>query len=312
LLGESHNNPYDTALSIQTFLLAIPYDKGEAIPPPGYDPVDWFLNVQHVGFSNYYASAMVTMLRSLGIPSRMVVGFAPGEWDDERDAWVVRSKHYHAWPEVYFPQYGWVEFEPTPIGVQPGLEELTLASEEVLLTEDVTFLDECSLMGIACEQSLDLSTEEARLRLATDEEADDAIAIAGDDSGGLTGLIIVWLASAIGAAAFAFVSANLYLRYLTARLGVPAVVYSSMSLLATLGGSARQHHFTPTEYGSRVASQLPEHRDSISQIVKGYEISRYSQHKRLGDEQSRGLRTSWKSLRWALLGLVFRRLIPFV
>ena len=67
---------------------------------------------------------MITMLRSLGIPARLVVGFAPGEYDDARESWTVRTKDYHAWPEVYFPRYGWVEFEPTPSGVQPSLQNL--------------------------------------------------------------------------------------------------------------------------------------------------------------------------------------------
>ena len=61
----------------------------------------------------YYASAEVLMLRTIGIPARMAVGFAEGEFDEQRDRYTVARLNSHAWPEVYFPGIGWVEFEPT-------------------------------------------------------------------------------------------------------------------------------------------------------------------------------------------------------
>ncbi len=68
------------------------------------------------GFCSYYASTEVILLRSLGIPARLAVGFAQGERQDdesEGDIYLVRQRDAHAWPEVYFPGLGWVEFEPT-------------------------------------------------------------------------------------------------------------------------------------------------------------------------------------------------------
>ena len=66
---------------------------------------------------------MVVMLRSLGIPARVVAGYLPGNWDPDLQVNVVRESDSHSWPEVYFPQYGWVEFEPTastPAGGAPA------------------------------------------------------------------------------------------------------------------------------------------------------------------------------------------------
>ncbi|MGQ9907267.1 MAG: transglutaminase family protein [Candidatus Flexifilum sp.] len=106
--------PYDQARAIETWLRAnIAYN--EIIPPPpvGQDPVDWVLFDLRQGYCNYYASAMVVMLRSLGIPARMAAGFAQGEWDPLQDGYIVRERDAHTWVEVYFPGYGWVEFEPT-------------------------------------------------------------------------------------------------------------------------------------------------------------------------------------------------------
>lgn len=106
--------PYDAALAIQNYLReAIAYNQLIAAPPPEVEPVDYLLFERPEGYCNYYATAMVVMLRSLGIPARMAVGFAQGEYVSEAEAFRVRESDAHAWPEVYFPRYGWVEFEPT-------------------------------------------------------------------------------------------------------------------------------------------------------------------------------------------------------
>jgi hypothetical protein len=72
----------------------------------------WFLFDTKTGFCNYYATAEVVLLRSMGIPARMAVGFSQGEYEPP-NLYTVRQRDAHAWPEVYFPGNGWVEFEPT-------------------------------------------------------------------------------------------------------------------------------------------------------------------------------------------------------
>jgi hypothetical protein len=91
----------------------ITYTTSLPIPPDGQDPVLWVLFDYKKGFCNYYASAEVLMLRSVGIPARMAVGFAQGQYINGE--YIVRQRDAHAWPEVYFPGVGWVEFEPTVI-----------------------------------------------------------------------------------------------------------------------------------------------------------------------------------------------------
>ena len=73
------DNPHDMAESIQAHLGTLPYSTDIVGPPADRDGVDWFLNELGVGCCQYYASAMITMLRSLGIPARLVVGFTPGD-----------------------------------------------------------------------------------------------------------------------------------------------------------------------------------------------------------------------------------------
>ena len=108
------DNPYDQAMAITRWLRTnIEYSRVTEAPPEGVEPVDWFLFDYQVGFCNYYASAEVILLRSLGIPARLAAGYARGEFDSASGIYIVRGEHSHAWPEVYFPGVGWVEFEPT-------------------------------------------------------------------------------------------------------------------------------------------------------------------------------------------------------
>jgi transglutaminase-like putative cysteine protease len=104
--------PYDKAESITDYLHnQITYSLTIPSPPPGVSSMDWFLFIWKKGYCNYYATAEVLMLRSAGIPARMAVGYAQGSF--KNGAFSVRARDSHAWPEVYFPGIGWVEFEPT-------------------------------------------------------------------------------------------------------------------------------------------------------------------------------------------------------
>ena len=80
------------------------------------DPIGNFLFERKQGHCEYFASSMAVMLRSLGIPSRVVTGFHSDEFNDITESYVVRAKNAHAWVEAYFPGYGWQMFDPTPPG----------------------------------------------------------------------------------------------------------------------------------------------------------------------------------------------------
>ena len=78
------------------------------------DPLAHFLFERREGHCEYFASAMVVMLRTLGISSRMAVGFAGGVYNPISELQVIRSSDAHAWVEAYIPRYGWLTFDPTP------------------------------------------------------------------------------------------------------------------------------------------------------------------------------------------------------
>lgn len=86
------------------------------------------------------------MLRTLGIPARMAVGFAEGIYDEERDRYTVARLDAHAWPEVYFPNIGWIEFEPT--GSQQPLDRPQAPRDESNDQAGITAPDSGPLVSI--------------------------------------------------------------------------------------------------------------------------------------------------------------------
>ena len=119
----NYDNNFAKAEAIERYLRNnINYNESIAAPPPGIDKVDYILFTAKEGYCDYYASSMIVMLRSLGIPARFAAGFARGTFDSETGSFRVLNRHAHSWVEVYFPKYGWVEFEPTaaqPVIIRP-------------------------------------------------------------------------------------------------------------------------------------------------------------------------------------------------
>ncbi len=119
-------SPFDKSVLIERWLREnIAYDEQLEAPPVGVEASDYILFGARRAYCNYYATAMVTMLRSQGVPARVVAGYAQGELQfDQAGAdnalFRVKGSDAQMWVEVFFPQYGWVEFEPT--AGQPPIE----------------------------------------------------------------------------------------------------------------------------------------------------------------------------------------------
>lgn len=104
----------DKVLAIEDYLADnYEYELDSPVPPPGRDAVDHFLFDTDVGFCEQFASATAVMLRSLGIPARVVAGYAVGDRNTFSGYYDVHASDAHAWVEVWFPKYGWYEFDPT-------------------------------------------------------------------------------------------------------------------------------------------------------------------------------------------------------
>src|SRR5512138_98871 len=112
-ITKDKTNPYDKAKAIEAYLRTYPYDLDVPAPPPDRDVADYFLFDLKKGYCDYYATAMVVLVRASGVPARFVSGYASGSYDALNAQYVVREMDAHSWAEVYFPDIGWVEFEPT-------------------------------------------------------------------------------------------------------------------------------------------------------------------------------------------------------
>lgn len=127
-LVQDTGNRYDAAMAVAKYLKQhYSYNLNSAIPPADEDFVDRFLFVDRQGYCDHFSTAMVVLLRSGDIPARWVKGFTPGERSkEEPDLYTISYADAHAWVEVYFPEQGWVPFDPTP-----GYDSILSASPRI-------------------------------------------------------------------------------------------------------------------------------------------------------------------------------------
>lgn len=113
-IASEPGSDYEKAKAIEEHLSAsYPYTLDAGRPPRGRDFVDYFLFELKEGYCSYYATAMVVMLRSVGIPSRYVEGYMLPPRPDKENTYKVTNENAHAWVEAYFEGFGWLPFEPT-------------------------------------------------------------------------------------------------------------------------------------------------------------------------------------------------------
>jgi hypothetical protein len=108
------------------------YEYSTDVGAPGREPLLEFLFHTHKGYCQHFAGAAALILRSAGVPTRVIVGFATGE-PIGHDTYAVRDEDAHAWIEVYFPGVGWVPFNPTPSAapadISAGIDVLRATAE---------------------------------------------------------------------------------------------------------------------------------------------------------------------------------------
>jgi len=113
-ITKGENVPYLKAKKVEEYLKSNFNYTLNLNRTPNIEPIEDFLFYQKKGHCEYFASAMVIILRFLGIPSRYVNGFSKGEWNEFGSYYLVRQQDAHSWVEAYFPDRGWVSFDPTP------------------------------------------------------------------------------------------------------------------------------------------------------------------------------------------------------
>jgi transglutaminase-like putative cysteine protease len=112
---EEADTPYLAVAALEAWFRGGDFAYEEQPPPYGADPpLVTFVLDHKVGYCQQYAGAMALMLRMLGVPSRVAAGFTSGEYDERLGEWVVEDHNAHTWVEAWFPEHGWIPFDPTP------------------------------------------------------------------------------------------------------------------------------------------------------------------------------------------------------
>ena len=281
--------PYDQAVAVEAFLRSMPYETRVPPPPADRDWVDYTLFDLQAGYSDYYATAMTVLLRSLGVPARVVSGFAPGSFDEQEGAFVVYESEAHSWVEVFFPRYGWITFEPSSLRALPFRPTDEAATPSELMG------------GGPIEDGFDLFPEE----------------LFGDDGGSYTPPLPprrdeAWIAALalLGALALLAVAAYGAVLALFRRglRGLPwhAQWYAQLRRLAGWAGLAGRPSQTPHEYASWLDQRFPGSRALVEPIADCYVEGAYS-GRTPGPEQLARAASAWEQARRALARRVILR-----
>jgi len=124
-LTQAKPSAFAKATAIEQFLRRYEYDLTVPEPPETVtDVADYFLFELQRGYCDYYATAFIVLARLSGLPARFATGYTAGQWIPEAGYWRITEAEAHSWPEVHFPEYGWISFEPTA-----GRAELTRVGE---------------------------------------------------------------------------------------------------------------------------------------------------------------------------------------
>ena len=294
----AHDNPFDKAIAVRDYLREnVVYNDQIDAAPVGVDPVHYTLFVSQEAYCNYYASAMALMLRSQGVPTRVTSGYAQGSFDEETNSYRVQASNAHTWVEVYFPNYGWIQFEPTasiPAWDRPELiEEGGNAGDAFSAFSAQSLLNREELLGEGLEEESDPTVDQALLDalLAEDEAAVEQ---------SFWDTFPVW--QAVGAVLVLGVAVVLSFTANEMNKRVEGDVDKSFSRLRSwaswLGVPTRSVH-TPYEQAELLVTAVPDGKEPIRSLTKQFVLKRFSPAKAF--EEGFNPLPQWQKLRPILI-----------
>ena len=305
-ITDGATNDYDKATAIQNYFrqgkFTYTLDPGP-LPPGETDYMHYFLTRSFKGFCEYFATAMADMLRLLGIPSRLVNGYGQGAFQSQYNRYTVTSADAHTWVEVYFPNFGWIPFEPTPdLNYSPITRGHTTGTG--VCVSDTNCPGPTGTTGGGGPTPLP-NQEGGRVGGAQSGGANSGGAAGGfkigvPDAGTLTKVLAVLIAVMLLVAAYVS-------RYLRPRSVMG--VWQRTLLLARLAGAAVAPGETPFELGRRLARLFPEAETPVRALAGGFAVAAYAP-----PEVAEGVRgnifEAWAQLRPLMLKRVATRLRP--
>ncbi len=291
--------PYDKAVAVETWLKEnITYNLSIEPPPFGSDGVDYFLFESREGYSEYFGSAMTVMMRSIGIPARMTTGYTTGKLITGDNLYLVSDHHSHGWTEVYFPDFGWIPFEPTPGREIP----LVIPPEEQAKLQLLTPSTDGS-GDLPCEIEEDCEELDALFETNAPEESVDVVAAWLQ----LARQYLPWI---IGVSSGIFVAALIAVgvwRWLLATPGDAISAYRRLQRLGRVASLGAARHHTPHQWAAMVADAVPQHRRAVLQIANAYAFRTYSGRDNAEDGPQVDVAEAWREVRLPLALHALRR-----
>ena len=292
-LTKDRPTAYDKAKAIEEYLRTFPPSYDIRTVPPGRDAVDHFLFDEKKGYSDYQASAMVVLLRSVGVPARLAVGYTLTEeqFDLSVRRYLIREKNAYAWPEVFFPTYGWVEF--SPYGDAPVISRpVSDATQTEATGEDDELLREGPGLDFGEMDEMDTGSAGA----ATTPKR-DLLKPLLPVLYALMGLMLV--------AAVAGIGVRLAWERGMAGLDYPSQLWEKTVRLGSWLRLGPRPHQTPTEYSRSLRRALPAASEGVEVVADGYLRSRYGRREVTPAEQEE-LDAAWRPLRNRMIKRLLR------
>ncbi len=265
----AETDPYQKAQLLLSHFQIAGYTYSLSPPAGAGHPLDVFLNTK-IGYCEHFASAMALMLRTVGVPARMVVGYLGGDYNPNGDYYLVRQRSAHAWVEAYVGG-GWLRLDPTPPDQGPAsAAALRSAGSVMLLMDAVRHKWDTMVLGY------DLRKQAGLFRSLS----------------GSLGNALRWRPGTLDIAVLAVLAAAVGLAgVLLKRSGRPTdpviTLYARLQRRLRRRGLMRDPSEGPRDFALRASAELPASADTIGRVTDGYVRLRYGGRRMPPDEIKR-------------------------
>jgi transglutaminase-like putative cysteine protease len=282
-IADGRETAYEQATAIESWLRDnLEYSEQISLPPEEVDFIEYFIFESQEGYCTYYATAMAQMLRMLDIPARVTVGYFPAAYDEDFNGAIYRDRNAHAWVEVYFPEYGWVDFEPTPS--QSTISRGSSADENG--PDDL--INDPAFGGEMAPDRLDYFEEEFAPGTGGEGLPADFQETTTTGQWVMRG-IALFLLLAVGVFSF------FWLRGLSGQ-SPAGQFYTRLQRGASWTGIRARESMTPFEYARSIATAVPGSRTDAEYLAEIYVRERYGNRALASPDLTRA-RAAWLRLR---------------
>ena len=295
--------PFAKAQALADYLRTDPrftYSTKIDSPPTDRDVADWFLfdPKGQVGFCQYYATAMAVMARSLGLPARLAAGFAPGQ-ALTKNLFQYRESNAHVWAQIYFPGYGWQNFEATK-SIPPVLR--AAGDSQTTVTVPISGSSHAAFQQRADNPNQDFASSSLHPIPGSAVGGTDATAGPGASQGGNLLVILAIVLAGAGFIIWRLRRSGRRIRFLPPGDRQWAILL----LAADRAGVSQRPSETDYEYAGWLEEQIPARRPEIQTIAREKVYGSYSGRGMTADAVAH-MQTAWKRLRMPFVWLAIRR-----